>query len=174
MNTFILGGGSYLNKAWVDETQQNLHPEIDAWVVYWNDWEKGEDAKIDFAAETNKVVEMVGHQAFDLIAKSVGSYIGLNTIERTGNQIRKLVICGTPLEDFPFEDIEKRYQILASLRSENVICIQNEQDPHGSFVEVRDFIAKINPGVQVIKKTGEYSQTHNYPYPQDFKEILTR
>ncbi|MFC1625664.1 hypothetical protein ACFL1Q_01315 [Patescibacteria group bacterium] len=172
MNTELLGGGSFKNKSWVDEIQQKLQPEITAIVVYWNGWERGEDAKIDFEAETKKAAELVGNKPFDMVSKSVGSYIGLNVIEETGNLVRKLIICGVPLKDFPIEEIEKRYEILSSISVENVVVFQNEKDPHGSFEEVNSFIAKINSGIKVVKKIGEFSETHNYPYPQDFKEFL--
>lgn len=53
--------------------------------------------------------------------RSVGSYIGLGVIEQSGKQVRKLIICGVPLKDFLAEEMEKRYQILATLPAENFL-----------------------------------------------------
>jgi hypothetical protein len=174
MFTEILGGGSFKNKAWVDELQQQLSPDIATKIVYWNDWVNGQDAKIDFKAEEEKVLAQVGDEPFNMIAKSVGSYIGLGVVAQKLGQIKKLIICGIPLKDFPFGDLEKRYQVLASLNPENVIVFQNEFDNHGTHEKVKDFLTKIAPAIQVIKKTGEHSQTHHYPYPQDFKDFLLK
>lgn len=172
MNTEVLGGGSFKNKVWIEQVQENLQPEIPTKLVYWDSWSTGQDAAIDFQKETAKALGLVGDESFDMIAKSVGSYVGMCVIEQTGKRVRKLIICGVPLKDFPVEEMEKRYQVLASLQAEKVICFENENDPHGSYEEVKAFLLKINPNIPIVMKTGEFNETHNYPYYQDFKKFL--
>lgn len=166
MKTIVLGGGSAKNKIWVDEVCKELNGEP----VYYEDWLNGQDARINFEVEIGKVLQVINNEPFNMIIKSVGSLVGLGTIVKVPNLIQKLIICGVPLHDFSTEEINDKYKILASMG--NILCFQNENDPHGSFIEVRDLISKINPNIKVICKTGEFSASHNYPYYQDFRDFL--
>ncbi|MCL4389767.1 MAG: hypothetical protein M1484_01585 [Patescibacteria group bacterium] len=172
MKTEILGGGSFKNQTWIDQTQGQLAPEIVAEANYYNDWSAGNDAHIDFDVEIGKLLGKVGHEPFNLIAKSVGSLIGLSAVGRVPEQVRKIIICGIPLKDFPLEEITNCYRVLKTVPAENVLVVQNELDPHGSFEEAKGFLAKVNPAIKIMKKTGEFAATHNYPYAQDFKDFL--
>lgn len=172
--TLLLGGGSFKNKAWVEETQEALKPEVHTSIVYWNDWANGADANINFAAEIAKASEVVGDKPFNLLAKSVGSYVGTGVIKEHPDQIQKVILCGVPLRDFEREDLKNQYTAaLQNIPVERILVIQNEKDSHGSYEEVAVFMAEINPDIKVVKKTvEEYITTHNYPYPEDFKAFL--
>ena len=171
MQTLIIGGGSFKNKAWVDELKTQLEPEIATWPFYFQVWETGEGVNgLDFPLELDKALKMVGDQKFNLLCKSVGSMLGMLILEKIPDQVEKIIVCGFPLYDFPAEDFEK-YIVLNKFPTGNILCFQNNADPHGSFAEAKSFIEKVNPDIKIVEKVAE---THDYPYFQDFKDFLTK
>ncbi|MBI3396945.1 hypothetical protein HY045_00555 [Candidatus Woesebacteria bacterium] len=166
--TELFPGGSLKNKAWAEEIKRELDPGLNVSVVYWNDWEKGQDARVDFGLESSKALIIIGDKPYNILAKSVGSIVAVQVLAKAGRLPEKIVLCGLPLNDFPSEILEA-YKILSGIPAEKILCIQNDQDPHGSFVQVKEFLAKINPGIKVVSKPAD---NHSYPYPEDFRDFL--
>ncbi|MCL4397565.1 hypothetical protein M1403_00895 [Patescibacteria group bacterium] len=165
MLTLILGGGSFKNKAWVEEMAQTLG----ATPQFYDYWSEQKDSGLDFDLETNKALKTLGGQPYNLLIKSVGSLLGMRVLEKAGGKVNKIIICGFPLHDFPSEELE-RYKVLNSFPVEKIRCFQNNADPHGSYQEAKTFLAKINPDIQIVEKIGD---NHNYPYPEDFQAFLS-
>ena len=89
-------------------------------------------------------------------------------LKRIPYQINKIILCGIPIADFlPGND--QYYDALKAKPPENVLCIQNENDKHGSFISIKNFIHSINPNIKVISKP---AADHNYPYNEDFVTFL--
>jgi hypothetical protein len=85
------------------------------------------------------------------------------------SKIRKIILCGIPLNDLREEDIAS-YKILEDIaHPEDIICFQNSGDLHGNYREVLEFLDKINSKVKIISKN---SLTHEYPYTGDFVKYL--
>jgi hypothetical protein len=52
---------------------------------------------------------------------------------------------------------------------ENIICFQNEEDPHGDFEQAKKFLSDVNPEILIISKP---RSDHEYPYFDDYKKFL--
>lgn len=170
LETLILGGGSLKNKDWVLKTQSELQPEVSSTPLIFEAWVSNQDvAGLNFDLELDKALKIIGDRKFNLLVKSVGSMLGMRILERIGNQVEKIIVCGFPIKDFTAEELA-RYKVLASFPTEMVLCFQNSNDNHGSYNEARALLDNINPTIKLIKKE---ASDHNYPYSQDFKEFLS-
>ncbi len=169
METLLIGGGSFKNKAWVEELKAQLEPGIPTLPLIFQAWEQGESVNgLNFPLELDKALKIVGDQKFNLLCKSVGSILGMKILERIPTQVEKIIVCGFPLNDFTAEELEA-YQVLKNFPVETILCFQNNADPHGSFEEAKSFIAAVNPDIKIVEKIAD---SHDYPYFQDFKDFL--
>jgi len=166
--TLILPGFSLKNKDWAESIQKELSGNFDCEVVYWSHWEgdnKWTEGWIE--KEAQKIVEN-NSEPIDIIAKSIGTAVTAFVIKKKPELIKKLILCGIPLNDLdPGE--ETLYDSLKVLTSNNILCIQNEKDPHGSFDQVKKILFTINPTIKIVKKGRD---DHEYPYSQDFIQFL--
>ncbi|HEX6976861.1 MAG TPA: alpha/beta family hydrolase [Patescibacteria group bacterium] len=172
MKTMILPGFSIKNKDWAYETKKALEPEIPAEVVEWDHWTTNNTSFADWGewmkVEVSRVAKKMEGEKLNILAKSIGTAVAMNILKTNPNTVNKLVLCGIPLRDLGEEE-KKSYQILKTFPDNNFICIQNEQDNHGSFEEIREFLHSINPNLKVISKPAD---THDYPYSEEFTNAL--
>lgn len=166
MDTLIIPGFSLKNKDWAEEVQKNLDP-INIRIHYWSHWETGqaEDSWID--KETKKIINRE-NLTINVIAKSIGTLAAMKILKLRPKLINKIILCGIPLNDFHPGD-ESVYEVLKLLDEKNILCIQNENDNHGTFFDVEKFVHAINPNIKIISKS---RSDHDYPYFEDFAEFL--
>lgn len=167
MLTLILSGFSLKNKDWAEKTKEELAPDIESQVIYWPHWEseKPEDGWIE--NETEKIITREDPQV-NIIAKSVGTLVAMHVLERKPEMVGKLILCGIPLYDFQEGD-PMHYKVLRDFPEDMVLCIQNENDNHGSFEAVEKFIHSTNPKLRILSKPRD---DHEYPFTENFKEFL--
>lgn len=160
MKTIILPGYSLVNKEWVEVTAA----ELGAKVHPWKHWRQG---SMSVKFEVGKIIEEIGSQSVNILAKSVGTMICMNLLQKIPRQINKIILCGIPSVS---EDRLKLFKkSLETFPSEKIIVFQNQKDPLGNFDEVKKFMSKVNPKIVVIKMLRD---DHHYPYSSDFKKFL--
>lgn len=168
MKTLIFPGFSLKNKDWAYEMKKALDSKLQTEVVEWEHWTSG---RTDFAnwtewveKEKPRVLRQIGETQVNILAKSIGTLIAMNILKTKPNLINKLFISGIPLNDIEENDKES-YKVLRDFPNDRTICIQNENDNHGSFDETKKFLDFINPNIKIISKPRD---DHDYPYPQEF------
>ena len=167
MKTIILPGYSPHNKDWAEDMKTQMRLGHDVIVHNWKHWVKG---SFSYKRELDNVLEKIGDEKVNIIAKSIGTRVALGVTEVIYGQINRMILCGLPgvsrIDVLQFNMFKKSLNLLLP---ERVLIIQNENDPFGSFEKVSKFVGKINPGIKVVSKPGS---DHNYPYPGDFKDFL--
>ena len=168
MKTIILPGYSVHNRKWAEEIAVNLRKKIGNEVVVhkWRHW-KDPSVSLSISKEIKKIIEEIGKEKVNIIAKSLGILV-LTHFLSNGGIVNKLILCGIPLHDISDEDTQ-RFKTLSTVPLQNIILFQNEYDPHGSFTQISSFAGKIGLDVELVKKPGD---DHNYPYYEDFREFL--
>ena len=168
MVTVILPGYSVHNKQWLEETAQKIDADGEIRTVYWDHWTNPEK-KFNAKDKGRIINDIAGIRMVDIIAKSIGTLVAAYLIQKSPLKIRKVIFCGIPLNDLSENDKEAIKLALKSIPFENIICFQNEEDPHASFGSVKRFLSGINSKVELISKPGS---DHEYPYYNDFKNFL--
>lgn len=162
MKTIIIPGYSIANRDWAEEVAKNLP---DSQVHYWKHWQ---DDKTSVRDETGDIQNEIGSHKVNLVVKSIGTLVVSMIIPKIEKQIEKVIFCGIPLNDIP-EDLEP-YKALNLLNPQKILVIQNENDQHGSYKQIKEFLGNINPQIKVISKP---ASDHNYPYYKDFSDFLS-
>jgi len=167
MKTLILPGYSLENKVWELEAQKHLPDSI---LYEWKNWEDPSQAGIDMDYEIKKIVSTsaVNKSRINILAKSIGTWVLVNLIREKRIKINNIVLCGIPLHDLSEGELDQ-YSSLIEINPKNISIIKNQEDPHGSFHEVKNFVGKINPDIKIVSKD---RGDHNYPYFYSFKEFF--
>lgn len=168
METIILPGFSQKNKVWAEETKSSLKEIGEVSIVYWDHWQTGSAEPGWLENETKKLINYIQDRQVNILAKSIGTAVAMGVVSQKPDSINKVILCGIPVADFTSGD-EKRYEPLKYLPSDKCLCIQNESDNHGSYLEVKRFLRSINPNVNIISKP---RSDHEYPYFDDFSSFL--
>lgn len=168
MKTYILPGGSEKNKEWIDLTVRELSPTIIAKGIYWQHWNGDQIEGNWIEKEAQRIINDFNNEKVNIIAKSVGTMVCMAILKLQPSLVNKIILCGIALNDFS-EDDQKEFLVLKNLPSENILCIQNENDNHGNFAKTEAFIHEINPNIKLISKPRD---DHNYPYSEDFINFL--
>lgn len=166
MKTIILPGFSVSNKEWAEKTAKQLSKaKIKTAIHHWKHWTGSQISPRD---QIQDIIDQIGDNQVNIIAKSIGSYILMLLIPKIKDQIEKIIICGIPINDLS-EDDQEKYRVLSDVDSQRIICFQNKDDNHGSYDQIKDFVNGINSDIDVISKP---ASTHEYPYSSDFIEFL--
>lgn len=165
MKTLILPGFSQHNEEWAIKVKDHL-PGSE--YTTWHHWQTGNNKDFSPEDEAKKIVDDIPFKGADIIAKSIGTYITVRLISKVQERIRKVVLCGIPLNDLSEED-KNAYLSINSLGNQTILVIQNSLDPHGTYEDVKNFITAINQNIEVRMKT---SADHEYPYYNDFIKFL--
>ncbi len=168
MKTLFLPGYSSRNKDWMLETIQSL-PELEFLPHYYHHWESGEDnlQNFDFASEISNVSQLVGDQTVNILAKSIGTVLAAQLLEKQLISVDKVILCGIPLDSF-FK-YQQSYTVFAAFPPEKLSIIHNITDPVGSSQQVTAALNTIHVPVPVIVKN---RNDHHYPYPDLFRSFL--
>jgi pimeloyl-ACP methyl ester carboxylesterase len=164
MITFILPGYSPSNKEWLEECAGSLKVEGTIRPIFWEHWEDP-DVKFQPKEKASLIARHTKGDKINIIAKSIGTLVATYIIEQIPNQINKVIVCGIPLGDIKGQEAVIK-KVLGSLDRGKIICFQNENDPLGSFAEVRKFLP---PEIKLISKP---RSDHSYPYYSEFNNFL--
>ncbi len=171
MKTIILSGYSLRNRDWGIDVAQEMNSVKDAdlhvLVHEWLHW--GGEIEFSIGAEVERVLQEIGNEEFNIIAKSVGTLVLAKLLSGGTSKVNKIVLCGIPINDIS-DDEKKEYVSYAKISPKKIICFQNANDPHGNFEQVKKFLITIDLKFKIIEKP---SETHEYPYTEKFVEFLT-
>lgn len=162
MQALILPGYSYNNKTWVDDLSSNLRFKGDIRPFYWMHW-SDESVGFDPYEKAELIVKHLKGESANIIAKSAGILVASLVYKKIPNQINKVVFCGLPIADMKEEGVSLVKFVISDLKT-RFLGIQNTNDPHGTFEQVKDlgnFISKD-------------SDTHEYPYFDDINNFLNK
>jgi pimeloyl-ACP methyl ester carboxylesterase len=169
MYTLILPGFSPKNKDWALDTKSKLQTLGVTQIIFWEHWQTGNAEPEWIVKETKKILNDIGDRKINIIAKSIGTLVAMYILNQNPNLINKLILCGIPMGDLAMGD-DIHYQSLSKFPKKRLLCIQNENDDHGSFLQVKKFMESIDPEIKVISKA---RSDHEYPYAEDFQNFLT-
>lgn len=168
MVTVILPGYSLHNKDWLEETAKTINVEGEIRSIYWDHWENPEK-KFDVKEKARLISDIAGIRSTDIIAKSIGTLVAAYMILKSPDKIRKVVLCGIPLNDLSEEDKEVLKLALKSIPAKNIVCFQNDEDPHGSTDQLNGLLSGLDADIEIISKS---RGDHEYPYIDEFKKFL--
>lgn len=160
MVTFILPGYSSNNQVWTEDVAKRLKIEGDIRPIFWDHW-RDEPKKFDPIEKARLLSDLAPNLFVNIVAKSVGILVAAYMIERIPQQIKKVVFCGIPLNDLSPDEIELIKSTIKKL-GDKLIIYQNENDPHGSIEQVKNF------GKIISKPRSD----HEYPYFDEFNKFL--
>lgn len=166
MITFILPGYSAKNKEWLEKCAMSITPEGYVRPIFWDHWDDPSQ-KFDAKEKADLISRHSKGDKINIIAKSIGTYVAALIIDQIPDQINKVIICGIPINDIDGKRKETFKKAIESLDNEKIICFQNENDPHGSYQEVKTFLSD---EVKIISKD---RSDHDYPFFEEFKNYLT-
>jgi predicted alpha/beta hydrolase family esterase len=168
MVTVILPGGSAHNKEWLEETAKKIDVEGEIRPIYWDHWT---DPAKEFNPEEKArlINDIAGMRIVDIVAKSIGILVAAHMIQKSPEKIRKVIINGIPFDDIGEDEKETIKSALKLIPPENIICFQNEEDPHGDFNQAKNFLSGVNTKITVISKPRE---DHEYFYIDEFRDFL--
>ncbi len=168
MVTFILPGYSVKNKEWLEDTAKNIKVDGLIRAIHWDHWTDTEQ-KFDVEEKAKLISGLSKQKEINIVAKSIGTLVASYVIKNNFEQIMKVIFCGIPLTDLTQQNKETMKDNLKDFPVDKIIVFQNDEDPHGSFAEVQEFLRGINPNIKIVSKPGE---DHNYPYYEDFQKFL--
>jgi predicted alpha/beta-hydrolase family hydrolase len=168
VETLIFPGGAVNTREWANLIGEQLNSELPTEVIEWRHWgtEVREDNWIE--KEAQRVVERVGKGRINILAKSIGTAVAMTVLRLKPEIVNKLILCGVPLHDLSDND-RLLYNQLKDFPHPNLLCLQNENDNHGSFGEAEKFLHAINPDIGIISRP---RADHDYPYTEDFINFL--
>ena len=168
MVTIILPGYSASNREWLQETAGKINMEGEIMPIYWDHWiDTGK--KFDPKEKAQLIGGVTGMSLVDIIAKSIGTLVAAYMIQENPEKINKVILNGICLNDLNEDDKEIIKAALKLISPGNIICYQNEEDPHGNFDQAKNFLSGIDTEIKVVFKSGD---DHEYPYFEDFHDFL--
>jgi predicted alpha/beta-hydrolase family hydrolase len=166
----IIPGFSSKNAVWAEETKFYFEQKgiKDIYLHRYKHWQTGNSNDFSAYEEAKRIKEKINLQEVSIIAKSIGTRISCILLKDIPFQIQKVIFCGIPLHDLNDEE-KSAYEILETTLRFKLTFIQNTNDSHGSLEEVKTFLYTFLPGIEV---TSHESDTHEYPYAEEFLRLL--
>ncbi len=170
MVTVILPGYSSKNRDWTVETAEKLQLKLEHEIrpIFWDHW-TGPGKTFEVKDKARGVIDILLSNSVNIIAKSIGTLVACHIMQTIPGRVQKIIFCGIPLNDISEEEKEEIRASLKGFPPEQIICFQNEDDPHAGFDQVKDFINKINSKIEVVSKP---RSDHEYPYYSEFQGFL--
>lgn len=168
MVTIIIPGYSSHNKKWLEDTAASISSDGEIRPIYWGHWDDP-IIKFDPRLKANLLDAVSGKRVVDIVAKSIGTLVASYLIQKSPEKIRRVIFCGMPLNDIGEKEKEIIKNALSKIPSENVICFQNSEDPHGSYDSVKNFLSGHESDVEIISKPRD---DHEYFYQDDFNKFF--
>lgn len=168
MVTIILPGYSSHNKKWLEETAQQIKSDGEIRPIYWGHWDDP-TKKFDAKEKAHLLDGVTGRRVVDIIAKSIGTLVTSFVVETGPEKVRKIILCGIPINGLSETDKEKIKSALKLVPPENIICFQNDEDPYGDLGQVKKLLSDIDPKILLIEKI---RSDHEYFYQDEFNKFL--
>jgi pimeloyl-ACP methyl ester carboxylesterase len=166
--TIIIPGYSSHNKEWLEETAKNIGGDSEIRPIYWAHWTDS-DSKFDPKEKARLLDTISGKRTVDIIAKSLGTLAASYVIQKNPGKIRKIIFNGIPFNDLLESDREVIKSALKLIPPEDIVCFQNDEDPHGSFNQAKSFILSVDSKIELVSKP---RNDHEYFYQDDFNKFL--
>lgn len=170
MITIILPGESVKNKDWALEVSKELDLKHEVRPVFWEHWDNP-DMPFDAKDKAKELVEVAMDDSINIVAKSIGTLVASYIIQAVPSRIEKIILCGIPLNNLSDKDKEVEREALKNFPPERALCFQNEEDPIATYLQVKDFLDKINSKINLISKP---RSDHYYPFFREFREFLVK
>ncbi len=168
MITLLLPGYSPENKSWLEEGSVNVYGDGETRPIYWNHWS---DIHKKFNAKEKAIdaMDVLLDDFANVAAKSIGVLVVAHMINNAPEKIKKIALCGIPLNDLSQEEKDVIKKALLGFSRENILVIHNSKDPHADLSELEKFIEEINPEIKVLVKEAD---NHEYKYFSDISNFF--
>jgi len=161
MNMILLSGNSLRNRDWIYEASAQLRLDPNAtYIQDYRHWETGEEW-IDLPHELETLSQAAARleTPYAVLAKSIGTVLTTQAIERGVIRPRFLLLCGLPLGY-----IESDYPQFAQVINDSGLpttVVHNQHDPVGESQAVKTYMSKYcrRPNYHFIETPGD---THEY------------
>lgn len=177
MKTIILPGYSPHNRDWALDIKKDLKLGHEVLVHEWKHWPPAHRASgpvgrsFSVPREVEAILEKVGNEKVNIIAKSVGTRVAMHLVTKIPKQINKVILCGVPTKG-ESDAAKKTYSKgLSAISPTQVVVFQNAKDPFAKYKDIKKFIGSINPEIIIVEKP---RSDHHYPYPEDFQKFLRK
>jgi predicted alpha/beta hydrolase family esterase len=167
MKIIILPGYSVRNREWGYEVKDGLK-DHGVYVHEWRHW-KDKSLSLSLKYEKEQILERIGKERINIIAKSVGTRVAMHLMSQVLSQVNKLILCGIPTRGKSEAAMKTYTKGFSYLKPDQVICFQNKKDPLASYSDIEKFIHSINSTIKIIEMP---RSDHHYPYTEDFKRFL--
>jgi len=168
MVTIIIPGFSDHNKEWLETTAKSVKTDGEIRPIYWGHW-TDPNIKFDPMEKAQLLDGVSGKRVVDIVAKSLGTLVASYLIEKSPEKVRKVIFCGIPLNDIGDEEKETIKAALRKISPENIICFQNDEDPHGGTDMLKGFLSEFGNDIQIVLKARD---DHEYFYQDEFNKFL--
>ena len=168
MVTIVIPGYSAHNKEWLEETTGNIKTEGEIRPIYWGHW-SDPGVKFDPLEKAKLLDGISGKRVVNIVAKSIGTLVACHLIQRSPEKIRKVILCGIPLNDLMESSKETIKAAIKNIQPENLICFQNDEDPHGGFDALKGFLSGVGTDTNIVSKP---RADHEYFYQSEFNKFL--
>ena len=168
MNVLILPGYSASNLDWLLWLKEKLgRKDVD--VVHWRHW-TSEPKEVDWTLmEAENIISYLSHPTI-VIAKSLGTLVLMKMLASNSEFISGIVLLGIPINDLSAQD-KKYYDVLRHFPVSRVLSIQNVNDNHGAYENVRSFVQSINSQISPVSMPRD---DHSYPYVTEILEFINK
>lgn len=142
------------------------------YAVEWPHW-SNPDHEFKADEEVAKVWEYISKQSeqdFVIIGKSIGTFVATKLLDiHPDFWPKKVLLMGLPSESDNFSEADKRLYPEALKRVEQqLVVLQNENDPFGSAEQVKKLLEMVNCQFEIV----EGNDTHAYVYPEKVEELI--
>jgi len=193
MKTIVLPGYSIKNKYWAYEVESHMSKKYSVIVHEWEHWRESSGIpdetlvkvglsnnqkldhklslqmakKLDVNYEVGIICTELGKFSKDeninIIAKSIGTKVAMTLVPVLKERLGKVILCGIPIDPLGYR---KGLNIIGSGK---LLVIQNSKDPFMPYSAIKTFMMLMDKNIKVVRKL---SNTHDYPYYEDFAEFF--
>jgi hypothetical protein len=162
MQLIMLSGNSLHNQAWIQEASQKLQDlSSSTFIQDYRHWHSGEPW-IDLPHELEILQEQAGQfePDYGIFAKSIGTVLATQALERRIINPRFLLLCGLPLGY-----ITKGYPHMAAVLAGSgvpITIIHNEHDTVGDAGDVSRYLSPAFAGKPDYRFVASPGDTHDY------------
>lgn len=182
MKTLILPGYSISNKPWAYEVKERLDKNLNVQVHEWKHWRDGSSSIVsktnhklslqmakgmDVNYEVGVILSELGtlnkDETINIVAKSIGTKVAMVLVSIIKDNVGKVILCGVPIDPLGYL---KGIKIVGK---EKLLVIQNSRDPLMPFSLISKYFKLLDKDIKVLEKK---SDTHDYPYYEEFERFL--
>ena len=154
MNLILLAGKSAHNKEWLYCAESKLADNFGVTYAHeYSHWDQP-DAQIDLVHEARRLAEIAPEMApYRIFAKSAGAVLAVEAIANGQLSPEGCLFVGFPLTIV----LQEQAGLMTQLRaiSVPVTVIQNQDDPYGTYDDVKEYFDEVqNPLITIICTPG--------------------